>query len=74
MLFVGFGMYQIIYSYIQLSSVFIWAPAGTKNGLMALQGTNLGVFWKNDFSNSFAAQFIVLLFFIASFFTLVVTY
>lgn len=74
MLFVGFGMYQIIYSYIQLSSVFIWAPVGTKNGLIALQGTNLGVFWKNDFSNSFAAQFIVLLFFIASFFTLVVTY
>lgn len=72
MLSMGFGVYQPIYGFIQLTSIFIWVQIGD-NGVVALQGSNFALQYNNSFSRTYGVQFILSLFILIVFLCLVIS-
>lgn len=60
MIFVGLGVYRTIFENIQLVSLVSWRY-GLGGGIIAMQGTNLGVVENNSFPSTFGSQFIAVM-------------
>lgn len=66
MLFVGIGVYHDIFQNLQLATLITW-KYGFEGGTSVMQGTNLAILSNNSFTNTYAAQFLILIVVLAAF-------
>mgnify|MGYP006995457114 CR=1 FL=1 len=58
---IGFGVYNVVFLYVQIVSVIQWVDVHEGAMLVYLQGVNFGVMADNSFSRTYGVQYIMLM-------------